>query len=104
MTRSVFDARAKGPLTREPINGIVSTPLGGKESTMQEKKKKSRSIPPFGFTTISVHRETALEVHKLAIELDLYKHDVMRRAVFAYRAQLALEADAFKTPRVEVRA
>jgi hypothetical protein len=103
MTPSVFDARAKAPLTREPINGIVSTPLGGKESTMQEKKK-SRSVPQFGFTTISVHRETALEVHKLAIELDLYKHDVMRRAVSAYRAQLALEADAFKTPRVEVRA
>ncbi len=69
---------------------------------MQEKKK-ARSVAQFGFTTISVHRETALEVHRLALELDLYKHEVIRRAVAAYRMSQTLDASAFK-PTIEVRA
>lgn len=57
----------------------------------------------FQFTTVSVHREQAAEIRRLAAELDVHHYQLIARALEAYKAMRSLSVDSFK-PQMEVRA
>jgi hypothetical protein len=73
--------------------GIVISRKAGDAMT-QEK---------FSFTTVSVHREQAAEIRRIAAQLDLHHYQVVANALKAYAAMRDLNAAAFK-PQMEVRA